>query len=114
MDDTRRDPPGDAGTGAATPPRAGGPEGTFTVVLASTGRSFEVPHGHSILTVLEENGVHPAYSCREGECGTCVVQVLEGEPEHRDFILSENERTNKRLMTICVSGSKSKRLVIDL
>lgn len=86
----------------------------FTVVLASTGQEHEVAAGESILDVLLRNGVDAASYCREGECGTCLVKVLEGEPHHKDFVLGESERASNSIMAICVSGSKSKRLVIDL
>lgn len=86
----------------------------FTVVLASTGQEYEVGAGESILEVLLKNGVNAASYCREGECGTCLVKVLEGEPHHKDFVLSQDERASNKIMAICVSGSKSKRLVIDL
>jgi len=87
---------------------------TFTVVLKGSGESYEIGPEDSILGVLLENGVNAAWSCGEGMCGTCLVEVAEGEPDHKDFILSENERASNRMMTICVSGSKSKKLVIDL
>ncbi len=86
----------------------------FTVVLASSGQEYEIGVGESILQVLLNNGVNAASYCREGECGTCVVKVLEGEPHHKDFVLSESERASHRVMAICVSGSKSKKLVLDL
>lgn len=87
---------------------------SFTVELSRSGKSFEVAKGDSILGVLLDNGVRAASYCEEGTCGTCLVEVLEGEPDHRDFILSERERASNRMMCICVSGSKSKKLVIDL
>lgn len=99
-------------TAPAVAPSA--PQKSFTVVLARTGQSFEVGPTDSILGVLFENGVRAAYSCQEGMCGTCIVNVLEGEPDHKDFVLSDEEHASNRLMTICVSGSKSKKLVIDL
>lgn len=99
-----------------TPPASILPPGLqpFTVVLAKSGKEFEIQPGQSILDVLLDNGVHAASSCRSGECGSCVVDVLEGEPRHRDYVLSENEKASNKVMTICVSGSRSKRLVIDL
>jgi vanillate O-demethylase ferredoxin subunit len=105
-------PTGGAGSGAEG--EAGDLPGTFTLEIAGTGRSFEVKQGESILGVLMENGIYAASSCQEGCCGTCIVQVLEGVPHHKDFILSERERAANQLMTICVSGSKTKKLVIDL
>ena len=87
---------------------------TFTVVIKGSGESYEIGSGDSILGVLLDNGVNAAFSCGEGMCGTCLVEVAEGEPDHKDFILSQNERASNRMMTICVSGSKSKKLVINL
>ncbi len=87
---------------------------SFTVVLNSTGETFEVPPGKSILDVLLDGGVHAPFSCGAGECGSCVVEVLEGEPIHRDCVLSDNERAGGKLMMICVSGCASKKLVIEL
>lgn len=99
----------------AAPPAPSATSGeSFTVELSSTGESYEVGPGESILAVLIENGVHAPSNCRAGMCGECVVEVLEGEPDHNDCVLSERERASNGLMMICVSGSKSKKLVIDL
>lgn len=86
----------------------------FTVVVASTGQEYAVGAGELILEVLLKNGVNAASYCREGECGTCIVKVLEGEPHHKDFVLSATERASNTVMAICVSGSNSDRLVLDL
>lgn len=91
-----------------------GSDESFTVVLKSTGQEFEIPAGESILGVLLDNGVSAPYSCGEGECASCLVEVLEGVPDHRDYVLGEKERAENKLMTICVSGSKTKRLVLNL
>jgi ferredoxin len=53
-------------------------------------------------------------SCLEGVCGTCETAVLEGIPDHRDSLLSEDEREANEYMMVCVSRSKSDRLVLDL
>ncbi len=86
----------------------------FTVVLQDSGQSFEVGPDQSILDVLLDAGIAAPFSCGAGECGSCVVEVLEGEPEHRDCVLSDNERAGNKLMMICVSRAKSKKLVINL
>lgn len=86
----------------------------FTVEVAGTGKSFEVKRGQSILGVLMENGINAASSCQEGCCGTCLVNVLEGVPDHKDFVLSPAAKAANKVMTICVSGSKSEKLVIEL
>jgi tetrachlorobenzoquinone reductase len=86
----------------------------FTVRLERTGAEFEIPEGKSILEVLEENGIEHPFSCREGLCGTCLTNVLSGEPDHRDYVLTDEERASGKLMTICCSRSKSPQLVLDL
>lgn len=86
----------------------------FTVKLGSSGLDFLIPADRSIAEVLAENGVFIPTSCSEGICGTCVVNVLEGEPDHRDFLFSEAERQANDKMTTCCSRAKSKVLVLDL
>ncbi len=89
-------------------------EGGFTVVLARSGLSFRVREGKTIIDTLIENGVDAVYSCLEGVCGTCETRVLEGIPDHRDLVLSKEERAANRTMMICCSGSKTDKLVLDL
>ena len=84
------------------------------VVLKRSGLTFIVPPDKSILQVLIEEAVDPMYDCQRGECGICQVAVLEGVPDHRDHILSESERAENKVMQICVSRSKTRRLVLDL
>jgi vanillate O-demethylase ferredoxin subunit len=86
----------------------------FTVRLERSGVAFEVPAQKSILEVLEEHGFDIPFSCREGLCGTCVTNVCSGEPDHRDYVLSDEERASGKMMTICCSRSKSPVLTLDL
>jgi ferredoxin-NADP reductase len=87
---------------------------SFTIRLERSGAEFEVPEQKSILEVLEENGFEIPFSCREGLCGTCVTNVCSGEPDHRDYVLSDEERASGKMMTICCSRSKSDVLTLDL
>jgi vanillate O-demethylase ferredoxin subunit len=88
--------------------------GGFDVVLARSGRTVFVPEHSTILDALLAAGVTVEHSCLEGVCGTCETKVLEGVPDHRDVVLSAQERAGNRTMMICCSGSKSGRLVLDL
>lgn len=89
-------------------------EGAFDVVLARSDREFEVPADCSILEILEKNGIYPPCSCLEGTCGTCETTVLEGAADHRDSILDDADRAAGETMMICVSRSRSPKLVLDL
>jgi ferredoxin len=84
------------------------------VVLQRSGLTFIVPPDKSILQVLIEEGIDPMYDCQRGECGICQVAVLEGVPDYRDHILSDDERAGNKVMQICVSRAKTPRLVLDL
>jgi ferredoxin-NADP reductase len=86
----------------------------FQVVLAQSELTLGVPPDRSILAVVEEAGIAVLSSCAEGTCGTCETAVLDGEPDHRDSVLSEAERAVGDCMMICVSRSCSERLVLDL
>jgi tetrachlorobenzoquinone reductase len=85
----------------------------FTVVLASSGASYEVPVDKTILQVLREHGHAVDYMCERGGCGRCAVPVLEGDPDHRDSVLTQRARDKNRMMTICISRSLGDRLVLD-
>jgi len=86
----------------------------FEVVCQRSGVSFEITSDQSILEVLEEKGIPILGSCYEGVCGTCEARVLEGTPDHRDSVLSEAERAAGEVMLVCVSRSRTERLVLDL
>ncbi|MGR6964127.1 cytochrome P450/oxidoreductase [Geodermatophilus sp. URMC 61] len=86
----------------------------FEVVLRQSELTLPVPPGRSVLSVVEEAGVGVLSSCAEGTCGTCETAVLEGVPDHRDSVLSEQEREANDCMMICVSRSATPRLVLDL
>jgi hypothetical protein len=40
--------------------------------------------------------------------------VISGTPDHRDSILTEEERAACKTMMVCCSGSKGDKLVLDL
>ena len=97
---------------SATAPVAA--EGGFTVQLARAGRSLFVAKGCTILDTLRQEGVDVQASCEQGICGSCETRVLSGRPDHRDSLLSEDERKTNQVMMVCCSGSKDPVLVLDL
>ena len=88
--------------------------GTFEVHLAQRNLTLTVQPDQSILQVLQNAGVEVPYSCSEGVCGTCLTKVKEGEPEHWDMYLTPEEQEQGDCMMVCISRSKSPRLVLDL
>lgn len=88
----------------------------FSVTLARQGVTIEVPAEQSLLEAAEEAGYTVPYLCRGGACGYCETEVLEieGELDHRDDWLSEEDKLSRRKIMPCVSRAKCSRLVVDL
>ena len=89
-------------------------DGGFSVRMAKSGRIVPVQPGQTILDALKAAGVHAPFSCAQGVCGTCETRVLDGVPDHRDIILSPQEKASNQTMMICCSGSKTPMLVLDM
>ena len=86
----------------------------FELVLQRSGLTLEVPPDKSVLTVIREAGVSVLASCLEGVCGTCETEVIEGDVDHRDSVLNDEERASNEYMMVCVSRCRSPQLVLDL
>ncbi|WP_455360636.1 PDR/VanB family oxidoreductase [Streptomyces sp. SYSU K21746] len=115
--------PGPVHTERFTPPVPSNPQdpsgGTsrgqsFTVRLSRSGLTLTVPADRSVLEVVREAGVSADSSCEMGICGSCETKVLEGVPDHRDDLLTPEEKTGGCTMMICVSRCLGDRLVLDL
>ncbi|MGY4709877.1 PDR/VanB family oxidoreductase [Mycolicibacterium sp. CBM1] len=87
------------------------PGDPFAVELFSTGASFTVDSGVSLLAALESHGQAVPSMCRQGVCGECRVPVRSGVVLHRDLYLSDEERETS--MMACVSRGTG-ALVLDL
>jgi ferredoxin len=73
-----------------------------------------VAAAQTILEAVEAAGVPVAFGCRSGSCGTCQVKVLDGQPQHRDTALTDDQRDKDGLMCICVSRASGAELTLDL
>ncbi len=86
----------------------------FEVVCQRSGITVGIGPGDSILEVLRARGVNVLSSCMSGICGTCETPVLEGQPDHRDSVLDDEDKAAGDCMMICVSRSLSPQLVLDI
>lgn len=87
---------------------------SFEVVAARSGKTVEIAEGQSILDALAKVGIKIEKSCEQGVCGTCLCDVLEGEPDHRDVYLTDEEKAGNDQILVCCSRAKSKTLVLDI
>ncbi len=86
----------------------------FEVVAAQSGVSVQVQEGQTITDALATVGIKVDVSCEQGVCGTCICDVLEGTPDHKDHFLTEEEKEDNDQIVVCCSRSKGERLVLDI
>ncbi len=84
----------------------------FTVRLKKAGVSVPVTAEQTILEALRACGHRVPSSCESGTCGSCRTPLLAGDAEHRDMVLSDEEKATQ--IMVCVSRAKSAELVLDL
>ncbi|WP_374946875.1 PDR/VanB family oxidoreductase [Agreia sp.] len=82
----------------------------FEVEWQPSGASVVVPAQSTMLGALEAAGIAVDSSCGSGTCGTCRLRLVDGEADHRDVVLTENERND--FVMPCVSRAVSERLVV--
>lgn len=86
----------------------------FQVKIASTGELIDIGKDQSVLEALEANGFGIPCSCEQGVCGTCLTEVIEGTPDHRDMYLTDTEKRANNQFTPCCSRALSPCLVLNL
>lgn len=86
----------------------------FEVELAKSAMVLTVPADTRLIDIVRTVVPSVPFSCEEGFCGSCETGVLDGVPDHRDSILSPEEKSNNDCMMICVGRSMTPRLVLDL
>lgn len=84
----------------------------FKVTIASTGATIDVPADTSILDALRAAGHKVPSSCESGTCGSCKTRLVSGTVDHRDLVLTEQEKPAH--IMVCVSRALTVDLVIDI
>ncbi|MBN6536169.1 oxidoreductase [Acinetobacter pittii] len=87
---------------------------SFEVVAERSGKIIMVEAGETILQALAKEGIEIEMSCEQGVCGTCMCDVIEGEPDHRDVYFTDEEKASNEQILVCCSRSKTSRLVLDI
>ncbi|WOH70206.1 PDR/VanB family oxidoreductase [Bradyrhizobium sp. BWA-3-5] len=87
----------------------------FKIKIPRLGLEVDVPANRSILDALEDAGVDMIFGCRRGECGLCVLPILEASApvDHRDVFFSGEERATNGKLCTCVSRAKSGCITVD-
>ncbi|TQF27625.1 hypothetical protein UNPF46_30385 [Bradyrhizobium sp. UNPF46] len=88
--------------------------GGFTVRLYRSNRTIQIRSGQTILAALRDAGIQVTTSCEQGVCGSCETRIVSGRADHRDLILTDEEKAANQTLMICCSGSLDDVLVLDL
>ena len=77
---------------------------SFQITIQPSGHRFSAAADETILNAALEAGYTLPYGCRNGGCGACKGQVLEGEVDYGDAqsnVLSEEEKTAGKALFCC-------------
>lgn len=66
----------------------------FDVIWAPDGRRVHVAPKQSMLQAMRAGGLSVDSSCESGTCGTCRLRLIAGAADHRDVVLSKEERSH--------------------
>lgn len=96
------------------PLASGASAAAFVVTVHPDGRQVLVDEGETMLAALRREGFNIDSECEEGTCGTCLINVRSGVPDHRDSYLDHSERLANRSILPCVSRCVGSHLVIEI
>ena len=84
----------------------------FELLLAKSGKRIAVTADQTAADALNEAGYNIDVKCSDGLCGVCQCAVISGEVEHRDFVLSEKQRSDT--VILCQSRAVEDGGVLEL
>ncbi|MAM62241.1 reductive dehalogenase [Maritimibacter sp. UBA3975] len=86
----------------------------FTLTLARSGQTLDVPEDRTAADVLNDAGYRVDVKCSDGLCGVCKCGLVSGEVEHRDFVLSKSQREQAIILCQSRAAEPGGNVVIDL
>jgi len=86
----------------------------FTLKLAKTGREILVPSEQTATDALQAAGIAIDVKCSDGLCGVCRCGLLDGQVEHRDFVLSAKQREHSVILCQSRAATPGGAIEIDL
>ena len=90
---------------------------TFTIMIEPLEQEVECRSDQPILDACLRAGVWLPHACTHGTCGTCKVDVLDGDVEHNDaspFALLEFERNEGKTLTCVATPSSDVTIEADI
>jgi ferredoxin-NADP reductase len=85
----------------------------FSLTAVRSNVTVEVGATDTPARALARAGVFVPTACEQGVCGTCVVRVIDGIPDHRDVILTDAERAADSTIALCCSRAVGTTLSVE-
>jgi len=86
----------------------------FVLSLKRSGVSVEVKQDQAATVALKDAGIPVDVKCSDGLCGVCAASYVEGEVDHRDFVLSKAQRQSKMILCCSRASAPGGVVVLDL
>ena len=83
----------------------------YQVTVQPSGRQFEAEADESLLDAALRQGLTMPYGCKDGACGACKGQVLEGSVDHGKSQLSDADKALGQALYCCTRATSD--LVIE-
>ncbi len=90
---------------------------SYQLTLEPLGATIDVEDGQTLLDAALRQGIYIPHACGHGLCGTCKVQVTEGEFDHgpaNPFALMEMERDDGMALACCATLLSDATIEADL
>lgn len=90
---------------------------SYQLTLQPLGATIEVEHGQTLLDAALRQGIYLPHACGHGLCGTCKVQVCDGEVDHgaaNPFALMDMERDDGMTLACCATLQSDATIEADI
>lgn len=90
---------------------------TFQMSIDLLDEVLEVEEGQTLLDAALRAGVYLPHACGHGLCGTCKVDILDGEVDHGDsspFALLDMEREEGKCLACCATPLSDLEIEADI
>ncbi len=86
----------------------------FQLKLRSSGQTVTVRSDQAATEALADIGIEVDVKCSDGLCGVCATPYVEGDVEHRDYVLSKQQRQEKMILCCSRASKAGGEIVLDL
>ena len=90
---------------------------SFQLTIEPLGATIDVEDGQTVLDAALRQGIYIPHACGHGLCGTCKVQVSDGEVDHghaNPFALMEFERDEGKTLACCCTLQSDVTIEADI